>query len=108
MKEIVIMIDKPMQETIIKKLPSYALDNWKHIERLHFEKNDYIEGELIIPCSGDSWRKGFLEIGNNGTIRSIKKEYLSIEEREEILEDFYRKVLTPFVRDNPDVKIIME
>lgn len=102
-----IIIDKPKLDKLIKEMPAQSNKMWKHCERLDFEFLGTPNAIIIIPYSEDSWRKGYLEFGGVSSIKALDKEYLSVEERQMILQTFYEELLLPFCKEN-NIKIICE
>ena len=103
-----IILDKPQIDQLISDLPNYATGNWKHISNLNFEYAGDIKAKITIPYNEDSWRKGYLEFGNNSTVHAIDKEYLSKAERESVVKRFVSEVLEPYHKDHPKIKILYE
>ncbi len=106
MDKISIMIDKQDLEQLIKELPKYINDKWKHLGRLEFEYTDIPRAKIIIPYNQDSWRKGYLEFGGITTVKSLEKDYLTIDERHFVLEKFLADILNDYSKKN-NIKLIL-
>ena len=94
-------------DRLIKGLPDFITGNWSVMSKLHFLYSSTMTAELRIPHSEDSWRIGYLEFGGMTTIKAISQAYLTVEEREMLLEDFVENILEPFCYDNSDIKYLM-
>lgn len=101
-----IIVNKPQLDQIVSELPSYATGKWKHIDRLIFETHEHNRVQIIIPYNDESWRHGYLEFGNSTTIRALEKDYLTVQERNCILDKFIKDVLEPYKKDHPDIQIL--
>lgn len=107
MDKIAIIAKKPELDNMVNEMPSQVNKMWKHRGRLDFEYLGVPNAIIIIPYSEDSWRKGYLEFGGVSSIKALDKEYLSVEERQMILQTFYEELLLPFCKEN-NIKIICE
>lgn len=108
MRYIGIMIDQPKLDLLIKELPKYAKDPWKHSSRLEFEYCGIPQARVIILYSEESWRNGCLELKGLTNIKAAntgEKPYLSSSDMETILTLFYEQVLQPCCSDH-SIKII--
>lgn len=107
MNEISIMIDKPKLDKLLNEMPKHLNEMWKHTGRLNFIFLGEPRASIMIPCSEESWRKGYLVFGGITTIKALDKDYLTSEEQQMILKRFCEDVLFSFCENNA-IKYLIE
>lgn len=99
-KELSFVGDKPAFDSFKREAPSFAKGEWKYSqsERMRdYIAFDYLgnkveQAEVSIYYGQDTWRQGILKVCN---IVPLKKNQLSIEEYNSVLDLFYEEVIAP-------------
>ena len=99
-KELSFVGDKPALDAFKRKAPSFARGDWKYSQSE--EMADYIafaylgskvdQAEVSIYYGQDTWRQGYIRVGN---IVPLRKNQLSIEEYNAVLDLFYNEIIVP-------------
>lgn len=91
--------------------PSFAHGDWKYSKSdrmLDYIAFDYVgekveQSEVSIYYGRDSWRQGFIKVGN---IVPLRKNQLSIDEYNDVLDLFYEEIIAPNQTKMPGITIV--
>ena len=99
-KELSFVGDKPAFDAFKENAPSFVRGDWKYSQSDRMK--DYIafeylgnkvdQAEVYIYYGQDTWRRGYITVGN---IVPLKKNQLSIEEYNAVLDLFYEEIIVP-------------
>lgn len=99
-KELSFVGDKPAFDAFKKDAPSFAGGEWTYSQT--DRSRDYIafdylgskvdQAEVSIYYGPDTWRQGNIKVGN---IVPLRKNQLSIEEYNAVLDLFYKEIIVP-------------
>lgn len=99
-KELSFLGDKRALDNFHMRAPSFARGDWKYAKSewmLEYIAFDYVgnkvdQAEVSIHYGRETWREGCIKVGN---IVPLKKNQLSIEEYNAVLDLFYEEVIVP-------------
>ena len=110
-KELSFVGDKLAFDAFKEKAPSFAGGEWTYSQTDRMR--DYIafgylgskvdQAEVSIYYGPDTWRQGYIEVGN---IVPLRKNQLSIEEYNAVLDLFYEEIIVPNRSKMQGIKII--
>lgn len=110
-KELSLVGDKPALDAFKEKAPSFVREDWKYSQSDRMK--DYIGFEYLgnkvdqavvsIHYGQDTWRQGYITVGN---IVPLRKNQLSIEEYNAVLDLFYEEIIVPNQSRLNGIKIV--
>ena len=110
-KELSFVGEKQVLDRFKQEAKLFARCDWKHSysERMKdYIVFDYLgdkaeHAEISIYCGPDSWRKGYIKVGN---IVPLDKNQLTIDEYNTLLDLFYTEVIVPNIEKIEGVKVV--
>lgn len=103
--------DKLSFDTLFSEIYNYFPADWSKPKNSRLLKNyivaDYIgnlapHAEVSIYYGADSWREGYIQVGN---IVPLDKDQLTIDEYNNILELFYTDIVIPYCEKHTNIKV---
>ena len=110
-KELSFVGDKPALDAFKNEAPSFARGEWEYSrsDRMRdYIAFDYLgnkvdQAEVSIYYGHDTWRQGYIKVGN---IVPLRKNQLSIEEYNAVLDLFYEEIIVPNQSRLNGIKIV--
>lgn len=99
-KELSFLGDKPALDEFKRMAPTFVSGDWKYSKSdwmFDYIAFDYVgdkvePAEVSIYFGKESWREGFIKVGN---IVPLRKNQLSIDEYNAVLDLFYEQIIVP-------------